>query len=69
MTLNDYIEYKEKIDVEKFEKAKFEKKNDDDNNDSIEIIIENKFQALENMIKLDKKLKYKIEEEETCLGD
>ena len=66
MSLKKYIEFKEGQETEKFQKKAEQQKIDDDEQD---IIIENKIKNLERLIESDKKLRFKIEEEETNIGD
>ena len=68
MTLEKYIKYKEKKDIENFEKETKEKIIDEDI-EPINEIIENKFKYLEEIIKMDKNIKYWLADEETSLGD
>ena len=68
MTLEKYIKYKEKKDIENFEKETKEKIIDEDI-ETINEIIENKFKYLEEIIKTDKNIKYRLADEETSLGD
>ena len=68
MTLEKYIKYKEKNDIENFEKETKEKIIDEDI-ESINEIIKNKFKYLEKNIKTDKNIKYRLADEETSLGD
>ena len=68
MTLEKYIKYKEKKDIENFEKETKEKIIDEDI-EPINEIIENKFKYLEEIIKMDKNIKYWLADEETSLCD